>query len=667
MAAKIKPPLAPFRIPSIEGLRIMYDTDKWRDSITDCRALLEEAFAEYKRKQPATKTIGLPKTFKEMLDQESGLRDKSGKAETFPLHAYLGIADEANYILDDMHSAEATLACIDGVELTEERNFPHVLSPVYYQIKDIDKADMPAKVYVNKMNAAFFINPERTLDEWIESSTTDENRKEIEDFRQQLMRRTFKSIVQDIAKETGDDEAQLSDPQRRTPEQKKRLLLEIRRTIAANREEVYNSFLIRSLHYILRNGNDTKLRTDSRETILRFAIAYYFTMHPEKDYRENREPSAKESTEALNIYNKMLAAVENRGTGININEAIAAFIDGETPQEANKKEITQRVKGTATALEKYSKILQGNATNDLISTSQKMIKRDKYTGAGVVKTNSTQITFKNLNDVNFSTPCKRVFDVLVIKLTQQLPQKKEVDDNKIAAARKVSFTVQEYMNICGTKNKTQAYQQLKDALRTIYNASMKFPVTVYEKIKGQKKKVPVQKIIETRILEALEEDAKKTPEIENGEVSVYFAFGLAKYLAFSYTMPYHNELLKIDTKHHPHSYFLGRRLCLHHNMNKGNKNENRISVSTLISCCPDLPSYEEVREKMGRQITNKIIEPIERDLNHLQEKGILSSWEYCNANEEPLTDGQLGKGDFETWNKWLVSFKLEDYPDEEAE
>jgi len=104
----------------------------------------------------------------------------------------------------------------------------------------------------------------------------------------------------------------------------------------------------------------------------------------------------------------------------------------------------------------------------------------------------------------------------------------------------------------------------------------------------------------------------------------------------------------------------------HNNRNIAGKNANRVSVKTLIDACPDLPLYDDVMQRYQGHITQKIIDPIERDLDALVKKyKILKNWQYCNSNGAPLTKGQLYQYDYDTWIKWLIDFEFPDtFPDQ---
>ena len=673
----IERPAAPYYMPEgdIETFREMYEKDCWKDRITNARALLEEAYKEVKRTSRRAKEIELPDTFKEVLDQEKGHREGDKTRATFPQWLYFGVIGKANLIIHDTKTAEATLAYLDGEEITQEMNPPNVLGDVQYRIKGIEKACWPARVYVNTMNIDFFEKPEKLLSAWIADSDTDKNKEAIEAFREEVTRHAFRQIVSELAAETGEDEKQFTDPAKRTPEQRAQLIAAMRKHIAAKQEAVWKSVLMQTYYYCRDVENKTNLRADTVESVLHFAVAYYYTLHPEKNFAEEADPKeARDGAEAAEIYNKMLAFVENRKRGQNIYNAIFDFIDGNTKPEADKKEIKKRVTTTANTLEQYSKLepysnmLNNTTMNDLISTSQKQIKKDPYTGAGIARTNETEIDLDNICNVKMNYQTKRTLDMLTIKLTGQVTYK-ETDANKINYARDVELSVQEYMENCELKDKTAAYKQLTDAVRTLYEASLKGKRTVYEKVGRGKKGKPLyekkKKNFETHILSAIEEDAD-APIVKDGKIKVRFEYDLVEYLAHSYIMPYHKELFKINPKYNPHSYFLGRKLLLHRNVNKEKPTKNRISVEALLACCPDLPSYEEIKGE-ARQLSKRIIDPIERDLDMLQEKGILSSWEYCTTGGEPIPQDQLEKRNYDTWSKWLVMFELANYPGEEIE
>jgi hypothetical protein len=121
------------------------------------------------------------------------------------------------------------------------------------------------------------------------------------------------------------------------------------------------------------------------------------------------------------------------------------------------------------------------------------------------------------------------------------------------------------------------------------------------------------------------------------------------------------EALSINPQYNPHTYYLGRRIAEHKRENIGKPNADIISVKTLLSACPEMPTYEQVM-KGDRHVTQRIIEPFERDLNRLAPS---IRWEYIGdyPNDTDSTkdhnkaffDSMIGI----TWDRYPDMSKLE--------
>ena len=108
-------------------------------------------------------------------------------------------------------------------------------------------------------------------------------------------------------------------------------------------------------------------------------------------------------------------------------------------------------------------------------------------------------------------------------------------------------------------------------------------------------------------------------------------------------------MFKINLKHHPHAYKLARRLLLHHNMNFSKSNANIISVKILLEST-NIPTYEQIKSK-GRQIRQKIITPLENDMNYLREINFLE-WNYTSDINY----------NYQNWIDSSIQFKIFNYP-----
>ena len=102
-------------------------------------------------------------------------------------------------------------------------------------------------------------------------------------------------------------------------------------------------------------------------------------------------------------------------------------------------------------------------------------------------------------------------------------------------------------------------------------------------------------------------------------------------------MPTNPALLGTNDVSNPHAVALGWKLSTHSYQNAGKPNENTLSVAKLLEFVEGIPSYEAVKET-DRAYTRRIIEPLERDLNHLAAIGFIDHWDYCHEKGEPLTD-----------------------------
>ena len=104
-------------------------------------------------------------------------------------------------------------------------------------------------------------------------------------------------------------------------------------------------------------------------------------------------------------------------------------------------------------------------------------------------------------------------------------------------------------------------------------------------------------------------------------------------------LPLDRTLLTTNEKNNPNATALGFKLATHAYQNAGKANESTISVKKLLDYAGGIPKYGEVKST-DRRYTARIIQPLERDLNHLVEIGFLDWWEYSHENGRPLTDAE---------------------------
>lgn len=287
----------------------------------------------------------------------------------------------------------------------------------------------------------------------------------------------------------------------------------------------------------------------------------------------------------------------------------------------------------------YSMIHQGTATNSLTklkASTKRNTTIDPITGTATVTQGNLTITIPNFEELtSFKTSTHQLLDALTEVFTAQG-----------ASTPVVSLPLEEYMNKRGLKDRKEARKQADADLETLFNAKISF--------KEKKKKGGEQDYHDIRII-----DGKG---IRNGIINVTFGTTFSNILSGYPLMPYPTQLYRLGKKN-PNSYYFLRKLSEHKNMNIEKPNEDIIAVKTLLASSPNLPTYKEVMET-GRQITQRIIEPFERDMNALEDT---LTWEYCHSNGEPLTGEELSKElTYEDFEKLLIKITWrEDYPENE--
>lgn len=105
----------------------------------------------------------------------------------------------------------------------------------------------------------------------------------------------------------------------------------------------------------------------------------------------------------------------------------------------------------------------------------------------------------------------------------------------------------------------------------------------------------------------------------------------------AFSINYPPALFSIDFKCNPHAWTIGKKLLNHSNSNLGKANEYILSVRALLAYIESIPAEAEVAEG-NRNYTDRIIAPLERDLNALVDIGVLDYWDYCHSKGEPLAD-----------------------------
>ncbi len=125
--------------------------------------------------------------------------------------------------------------------------------------------------------------------------------------------------------------------------------------------------------------------------------------------------------------------------------------------------------------------------------------------------------------------------------------------------------------------------------------------------------------------------------IANSILTIRFDDALYNYIQSKSLLKYPVKALQVESsdKRHPYSFFLVDKLIEQQNICK--KDDFRIKIINLLVWCTNngMPLYENVKNS-NRNYKERIIEPFERDLNHL---GKILKWNYdCGRRPTKFVD-----------------------------
>jgi len=147
--------------------------------------------------------------------------------------------------------------------------------------------------------------------------------------------------------------------------------------------------------------------------------------------------------------------------------------------------------------------------------------------------------------------------------------------------------------------------------------------------------------------------------IKNGYIYMTFSQTFAKYLKHRRITEYPEKLFSVDNRK-ANAYRIGQ-ACAFHFYNTNNKkdgNFNKLRVQTLLKYT-NLPTIESVRKENRGTWRARIKEPLEKALNELVAKSIISEWEYKKTVSSFLSDKEH-KMTFEEWADSIVHFECID-------
>ncbi|EWM54974.1 RepB family plasmid replication initiator protein [Ruminococcus flavefaciens] len=276
---------------------------------------------------------------------------------------------------------------------------------------------------------------------------------------------------------------------------------------------------------------------------------------------------------------------------------------------------------------------QSSAMNKLstLKVTKKTVE-DTEDGTICIEKDNLKLSFAHISDLGsgLKTTTHRLADALMIKFTEMGSKEQSV-----------SLSLDEYMRMCELKNTTEMRKQVNSDLKTLLNMRVSFQ-------KSSNREQSMQ-------------DIKLCSDVKIKNNIIFFTFS-PEFFIIMKTMPvmhYPEKLFRINLKKNPNSYYFLKKIAEHKKMNYFKKNADTLSVKTLLSCTPELPSYEEVVNS-DRAVGRRIIEPFERDMNELSD---ILRWEYCHSNGTRLTDEELENFNYHIFYGLLVKIKWYSYPE----
>lgn len=143
--------------------------------------------------------------------------------------------------------------------------------------------------------------------------------------------------------------------------------------------------------------------------------------------------------------------------------------------------------------------------------------------------------------------------------------------------------------------------------------------------------------------------------IKNGYIYMTFSSQFAKYLKHRRITEYPETLFSVDNRK-SNAYRIGQ-ACAFQYYNTNNRkdgNFNKLKVQTLLAYT-NLPTIETVRKEKNGTWRARIKEPLEKALNELLVKGVISKWE-CKQRADFLLSDENHKLTFEEWADSLIYF-----------
>ena len=299
---------------------------------------------------------------------------------------------------------------------------------------------------------------------------------------------------------------------------------------------------------------------------------------------------------------------------------------------------------------RYSPMLHGVATTlfTQIVTAVNLPDIDPLTGAAMYRKGDLDLTIEHAEYVraDISVQTHKLFDVLVLALGAQNTYRCPTSKLKT----QVAISLDEYLALCAKPRTKASKDELRKAVSKDLDILYRISIEWYE-LRGGK----TQHFLKMRLFDRI--------GIINGYIVVNFTSQMAEYLTHAYVTQYPLALLTVDGRQRA-AYYAGKKLAYHYGLRQNQKkgSQNCISVSKLLEAIPEIPSIDVINKTDTGHWARRIRIPLERALNALIQKGVLTCWKYCLSGKQEIPDFEKYSVSYAEFNKLYIHFELKDYP-----
>jgi hypothetical protein len=254
-------------------------------------------------------------------------------------------------------------------------------------------------------------------------------------------------------------------------------------------------------------------------------------------------------------------------------------------------------------------------------------------------------------NLRFDNVTKIVLLILLQKFTTAVNKKSS--DSQISEASRITITVDEYMRIRGTSNRTDAYRALNRAIEVMFNTIIETEITVRKK-RGEK--INTKKMVRCHLI------ASKS-EVINAEIMITLNPDLAINLAREgYILHIPKSIYMIETNRSPYALSIAYKLCLHKNINQDIGKCSKLSMCKIICFIRDLPTYEEVKKSSNRHFDRRVINPILATIEMLRTEGILTHYHFVDKNNNDISLNDLKRIKHKAFYDLYLVYEISDFP-----